>query len=131
MGAPTAIVGTEAGAIILAQSLLAQPELGLNRVGFVAGSAQEASPVGPAGLPTLGTLDTAGELRTRVEDAIFSSSVAFAANDGARPGAMPFSRVVVGQQAQELQSLWLQTHALGGASTLRSAATATVPAIFG
>ena len=114
-GAPTAIIGTDAGAVALAQSLLAQPELGLNPVGFIASGAEEPSPAGPAGLPMLGTLDTAGELRTRVEVAIFSSSAAFAANDGARPGALPFSRVVVAQQAQELQSLWLQTRALGGA----------------
>ncbi len=117
-GAATAIVGHGADGLALAGALRAQPEFGFNPVGFIGRDTDAPGPADatglPTGLPTLGTLETAGQLRHRIEVAIFCSNADFAANEIAHPGPLPFSRVVVAQDAQALQSLWLQTRTLGG-----------------
>lgn len=113
-GAPTAIVGLEGEGPALASALLAQPELGLRPVGFIGRPGEGAGSPDTGRLPILGTLETAGLLKGRIEVAIFCSSAEFAANDLANPGALPFSRVVVAHDAQALQCLWLQTRPLGG-----------------
>ncbi|GJE18452.1 exopolysaccharide biosynthesis polyprenyl glycosylphosphotransferase [Methylobacterium marchantiae] len=115
-GATTAIVGTDACGIALANALLAQPELGFNPVGFinVAEGAGRSGTGDDTPLPVLGSLEDAARLRPGIEVAVFCSCVDFTVNDLAHPGPLPFPKVVVAQQIQDLQSLWLQTRTLGG-----------------
>lgn len=117
-GARTVIVGTDSCAVALANTLLAQPELGFNPIGFLAGAPGQGEPQGAgeaqAVLPFLGTLDhAAGE--SAIEVAIFCSCKDFTVSDMAYAGPLPFPRVVVAQQSQDLQPLWMQTRMLGNA----------------
>ncbi len=115
-GARTVIVGTDACATGLATTLLAQPELGFNPIGFLVDGARrtDATQAGQAValLPILGAIEEV-QNRSSVEVAIFCSSADFAASDMAQTGPLPFPRVVVAQQSQDLQSLWMQTRLLG------------------
>ena len=115
-GARTVIVGTDPCATGLATTLLAQPELGFNPIGFLVDPSERTSAAqtgqARAILPILGAIEEARE-RPSVEVAVFCSSADFAASDLAQAGPLPFPRVVVAQQSQDLQSLWTQTRMLG------------------
>ncbi|GLS44742.1 exopolysaccharide biosynthesis polyprenyl glycosylphosphotransferase [Methylobacterium brachythecii] len=111
-GAKTAIVGMDACSLALADALLAQPELGLNPAGFVIGSEETFDSRAQAKLPILGSIEDAAR-HGDIEVAIVCSCVDLVLNDLARPGPLPFPRVVVAQQAPDLQSLWTQTRTLG------------------
>ncbi|GEP11603.1 exopolysaccharide biosynthesis polyprenyl glycosylphosphotransferase [Methylobacterium gnaphalii] len=111
-GARTAIVGTDACALALADALLAQPELGLHPAGFVLGSDETFEAHLQAKLPVLGSVEDAAR-HADIEVAIVCSCTDLVLNDLARPGPLPFPRVVVAQQAPDFQSLWTQTRTLG------------------
>jgi Undecaprenyl-phosphate galactose phosphotransferase WbaP len=111
-GARTAIVGTDACAFALADALLAQPELGLNPAGFIVGAAEDLDNQLEAKLPVLGTIGDPTR-HADIEVAIVCSCTDLVLNDLTRPGPLPFPRIVVAQQAQDLQSLWTQTRTLG------------------
>ncbi len=115
-GARTVIVGSGPCAAGLATTLLAQPELGFNPIGFLVEPCERASAAQTGQtrsvLPILGAIEELTE-RLSVEVAVFCSSADFAASELAQAGPLPFPRVVVAQQSQDLQSLWTQTMTLG------------------
>lgn len=112
-GAPTAIIGADPLGQSLANSLLAQPELGFRPIGFIVEQDEEAPPRAPDDLPIIGRL--AGDPIQPVEVAMFSSCADLARHDGSRIGRMPVSRVVLAQQIQDLQNMWVQIRPLGTA----------------
>lgn len=116
-GAPTVIVGADAHAHALARTLLAQPELGLRPIGYLtdpARSAETAATIhADPDLPHLGRLDGAAG-NGAAEVAIFASCADLAQYDS-RLGRLPFGRVVLAQQIQDLQNMWMQVRPLGDA----------------
>lgn len=111
-GAPTVIVGADPAGRALADALLAHPELGLRPIGFVLDRSQDPG-LRTERLPVLESLDGAG--LSAAEVAVFSSCADLVRHDGLRVGALPDMRVVLAQQIQDLQAMWLQVRPLGGA----------------
>lgn len=115
-GAPTVIVGADAHAQALARTLLAQPELGLRPIGYLTDPARPADAAATARtgppLPHLGRLDAACGVAAEV--AVFASCADLAQHEG-RLGRLPFGRVVLAQQIQDLQNMWMQVRPLGDA----------------
>ncbi|GJD77041.1 hypothetical protein GCM10007886_05930 [Methylobacterium gregans] len=116
-GAPTVIVGADAHAHALARTLLAQPELGLRPIGYLTDPARPAEAAAAIhahpDLPHLGRLDGAAGIGG-AEVAIFASCADLAQYDS-RLGRLPFGRVVLAQQIQDLQNMWMQVRPLGDA----------------
>ncbi len=110
-GALTVIVGTDTAGRSLADTLLAQPELGFRPVGFLAERGQE--PVRIEGLPILGMIDEMPAVP--VEVLLFSSCATLALYDGKGAGGAPAPRTVLAQQIHELQNMWVQVQPLGSA----------------
>ncbi|WP_407520058.1 exopolysaccharide biosynthesis polyprenyl glycosylphosphotransferase [Methylobacterium oryzisoli] len=109
-GAPTVIVGADPAGRALADALLAQPELGLRPIGFVLDRSQEPG-LRTERLPVLDSLDGL----SAAEVAVFSSCADLVRHDGLRVGTLPDMRIVLAQQIQDLQAMWLQVRPLGGA----------------
>ncbi|MFE1601570.1 exopolysaccharide biosynthesis polyprenyl glycosylphosphotransferase [Methylobacterium sp. ID0610] len=110
-GAPTLIVGCDEAGRTLAGTLLAQPELGLRPIGFVADRLAEPPRSEP--LPVIDSLDATS--LSSAEVIVFSSCADLAQHDGIRSGAGPSARLLLAQRIEDLQNLWLQVHPLGGA----------------
>ncbi|AWN38226.1 sugar transferase [Methylobacterium radiodurans] len=113
-GAPAVIVGTDAHAHALARTLLARPELGLRPVGYLTDPARPHEPASTAhpDLPHLGRLD--GAAGAAAEVAVFANCADLAQHEG-RLGRLPFGRIVLAQQIQDLQNMWMQVRPLGDA----------------
>ncbi|MFG5120648.1 exopolysaccharide biosynthesis polyprenyl glycosylphosphotransferase [Methylorubrum sp. POS3] len=111
-GGRTAILGTDACGVVLADTLLSQPELGLKPIGFVLDASGDPGEAARTRLPILGSIGDATQ-RDDIEVAVVCSCTELVLNDLAGSGPLPFPRVVVAQQTQDLQSLWIQTRTLG------------------
>lgn len=110
-GALTVIVGADTAGRDLANTLLAQPELGFRPVGFLVEPGQES--IRTEGLPVLGGIDESPAVPAEV--LLFSSCATLALYDGKGTGQLPAPRTVLVQQIHELQNMWVQVQPLGSA----------------
>ena len=112
-GAPAALVGCNAGNSLLAEQLLAEPELGLRPVGFLESPDDVDQPSRSLPLPILGTTRDLLRIDEQAEVVIFAARRQLAAHEAARHGRLPFAQVLVAEEAEDMQSLWLHTRTLG------------------
>jgi Undecaprenyl-phosphate galactose phosphotransferase WbaP len=112
-GAPAALVGCNAGSCLLAEKLRAEPELGLMPVGFLESSDDVDRRGEPLPLPILGSTQDLLRIGEHAEVVIFAARRQLAAHDAARRGGLPFAQVLVAEEAEDMQSLWLNTRTLG------------------
>lgn len=109
-GAPAVLVGGGSTSQRLAEALLGNPDWGLQPVGFIETAAQDEA---NQRMVSLKAYDP-GTLPASVEVVLFPSAEDAAGSDLLRDGPLPCARVMVAQDAHAMQSLWLQTRALGG-----------------
>ena len=114
-GATVALVGCNAGNSVLAERLLAEPELGLRPVGFLASPDETGPPAVLLPLPFLGTTRDLARIGQHAEVVIFAARRQLAADEAVRRGRLPFAQVFVAEDAHDMQSLWLHTRTLGPA----------------
>ena len=116
--APTALVGTGETAQQLYRSLNADPELGFKPIGFLltpddAGKNHSTLPA-----PVLGTIEDFAQFGGRAEVAIMTSrkhlAIAHTISD-----RLPPARLILVTDAQDIETLWLRTRALGHAVGLQ------------
>jgi Undecaprenyl-phosphate galactose phosphotransferase WbaP len=114
-GATAVLVGCEARNGKLAERLMAEPQLGLRPVGFLSSPDDTDQRIDLLPLPLLGTMKDMARIGESVEVAIFASRAHLALDEVVCRGRLPFARVFVVEDAQDMQSLWLHTRTLGGA----------------
>lgn len=116
----TALVGCGETARQLYQSLKADPELGFQPIGFILtpdDTEQDYTSL-PDRAPVLGTIEDFAQLGGRAEVAILTSrkhlTMAHTISD-----RLPPARLILVTDAQDIQTLWLRTRALGQAVGLQ------------
>ena len=114
-GATAVLVGCEARNGKLAERLMAEPQLGLRPVGFLSSPDDTDQRTDLLPLPLLGTMKDMARIGESVEVAIFASRAHLALDEVVCRGRLPFARVFVVEDAQDMQSPWLHTRTLGGA----------------
>jgi hypothetical protein len=114
-GATAVLVGCDARNGKLAERLMAEPQLGLRPVGFLSSADDTDQRTDLLPLPLLGTMKDMPRIGEHVEVAIFASRGHLALDEVVCRGRLPFARVFVVEDAQDMQSLWLRTRTLGGA----------------
>ena len=114
-GATAVLVGCDARNGKLAERLMAEPQLGLRPVGFLSSHDDTDQRTDLLPLPLLGTMKDMARIGESVEVAIFASRAHLALDEVVCRGRLPFARVFVVEDAQDMQSLWLHTRTLGGA----------------
>jgi Undecaprenyl-phosphate galactose phosphotransferase WbaP len=112
-GAPAALVGCNAGNCLLAEQLLAEPELGLRPIGFLESPDDVHQRARPLPLPILGAMQDLPRIGEHAEVVIFAARRQLAAHEAACQGRLPFAQVLVAEEAEDMQSLWLHTRTLG------------------
>ncbi len=108
-GATAALVGCDEGSSKLAKRLMAEPELGLRPLGFVSEDTDQQP--GTLPLPFLGTLRDMARVGEQAEVLIFASRRRLTVDETAWRSHI--GKVLVVEDAQDLQSLWLNTRTLG------------------
>jgi len=114
-GAATALVCCGNKSRELAHLLMCDPTLGLTPVGFIGTHKDDASSKATLPLPLLGVITDEGNIQSRVEVAIFSSTDELSACTSKCPPWMSSCRFLLVRNARDIQSLWLRTRMLGGA----------------
>jgi Undecaprenyl-phosphate galactose phosphotransferase WbaP len=114
-GAATAVVGCGDHSRKLAHLLLHQPALGLAPVGFIETPADGPLQKANLPLPLIGTTADPARAARYVEFAIFSSADELAAFASHSRGIMSTWRLLLVEDVQDIQSLWLRTRMLGEA----------------
>ncbi len=114
-GASTALVGCGDNSRKLAHLLMREPALGLTPIGFIATPRDGALQNEMLPLPLIGATTDPGRIRSHVEFAIFNSADELSAlTSGSQPW-MSSCRILLVEDAHDIQSLWLRTRMLGGA----------------
>jgi Undecaprenyl-phosphate galactose phosphotransferase WbaP len=112
--APTVIVGCGPNAQRLCQTLIAEPELGLGPVGFLKTPADEGAQMSALPLPVLGSIEDFADIGQQAEVAILTSREQLAIVN-AISDRLPPAQLILLNDAQDIQTLWLRTRALGNA----------------
>jgi Undecaprenyl-phosphate galactose phosphotransferase WbaP len=112
-GAPVALVGCGGNSQKLAQLLLHQPSLGLRPIGFIETSRDRDLLNAALPLPLIGTIADLGRIGPHVEFAMFESADELSALTSAPQAWMSPCRLLLVEDAHDLQSLWLRTRMLG------------------
>lgn len=113
-GARTALVGWSGAITKLAQQLTNSPELGLRPVGFLS-SGEETRESAFYSAPCLGRIDDSAHVAQHAEVLIFASRSHLATYEASARTYSAFTKVLLAEEAQDAQSLWLSTRTLGGA----------------
>lgn len=106
-GAPAALIGCNAASRGLAETLIAQPELGLRPVGFVDDHVDRDAAMGRLPIPIIGSLTDAAGLAAHVEVAIITAPNESTSIDFTHVGRVPFANVILAQDARDMQRLRL------------------------
>jgi exopolysaccharide biosynthesis polyprenyl glycosylphosphotransferase len=110
---PTALVGCGETAQRLFRTLADEPELGFRPIGFIR-TRDDADLQTSLPAPVLGTIDDFGHLTAEVEIAILTSRkqlpIANAISD-----RLPPTQLILVDDAQDIQTLWLRVRTLGNA----------------
>jgi Undecaprenyl-phosphate galactose phosphotransferase WbaP len=115
-GAPTALFGCNEASRELAEMLLiAQPELGLRPVCFVNDLVDRDAGMGRLPIPIIGSLTEAAGLAAHVEVAILAAPSQSTSIDLTHVARFPFAKVILAQDARDMQRLRLHTRTSGGA----------------
>jgi Undecaprenyl-phosphate galactose phosphotransferase WbaP len=114
-GASTALIGCGDNSRKLAHLLMRQPALGLTPIGFIATPSDGAAQKALLPLPMIGETTDPGHIRPHVEFAIFSSGDELSALASDSQAWMSSCRLLLVEDVQDIQSLWLRTRMLGGA----------------
>jgi Undecaprenyl-phosphate galactose phosphotransferase WbaP len=112
-GGATAIVGSRVRSEQLAKQLFDQPELGLQPVGFVELDRDEGWATPMSVLPRLGTMTDLQRIAGEVDLIIFGSTSAATALAPNLRQRLPVRQMALVDEARNMQSLWIQTRALG------------------
>jgi Undecaprenyl-phosphate galactose phosphotransferase WbaP len=112
--APTVLIGCGPDAQRLYRTLLSQPELGLRPVGFLRTPTDDDVHASAPPMSVLGSIDEFADLGQRVEVAILTSREQLAIVN-AVSDRLPPAQLILLNEAQDIQTLWLRTRALGNA----------------
>ncbi len=112
--APTVLVGCGEKAQRLYRTLIAQPELGLAPVGFLRTASDEGIDASALQAPVLGSLKEFGNGDQSVEVAILTSREQLATANPASECPPPVQLILL-NDADDIQTLWLRTRSLGSA----------------
>jgi Undecaprenyl-phosphate galactose phosphotransferase WbaP len=115
-GAPTAVVGCGDDGCKAARMLMRHPEAGLTPIGFIATSDDEGRQNPQLPLPLIGTIGEPDLILDRVEVAIFSSAREVATVTSGSRAWIPSCQLLLLEDTLDIQSLWLRTRMLGGAT---------------
>jgi Undecaprenyl-phosphate galactose phosphotransferase WbaP len=114
-GARTAVVGCGESGQRLARSLMSDPALGLSPIGFIATRDEPASKTQGLPLPLIGSTADLAQVRGEVEVAILTSFAEAPKFAEAVQATAPDWRLLLAENAEDLQSLWTPTRTLGSA----------------
>jgi len=114
-GARTAVIGCGDDSRRLAQLLMRQQDLGLSLIGFIETSEASDSQKAQLPGPVIGTMADPASIRSHVEVVIFSSAENLAAFTSNAQERMPSWQLLLVEDAQDIQSLWLHTRMFRGA----------------
>lgn len=112
-GAPAAVVGCGEDSRKLARLLLQDPSIGLRPIGFILTSRDQDSR-NALPLPLVGELADLGGQDPHIEFALFISASELGATASSPIPWLPTCRLLLVEDVQDLQSLWLRTRTLGG-----------------
>jgi Undecaprenyl-phosphate galactose phosphotransferase WbaP len=112
-GALVALVGCGGNTQKLAQLLAHQPSLGLRPIGFIETSRDRDLRNADLPLPLIGAIADLGRIGPHIEFAIFDSADELSALTSAPRAWMSSCRLLLVEDAHDLQSLWLRTRMLG------------------
>jgi exopolysaccharide biosynthesis polyprenyl glycosylphosphotransferase len=111
---PTALVGCGETAQRLFRTLAAEPELGFKPIGFIRSRDDDEPQHGALPAPVLGSIDAFADIAGDVEVAILTSRkqlpIANAISD-----RLPPAQLILVNDAQDIQTLWLRVRTLGNA----------------
>lgn len=111
-GASTALVGCTDASCKLVQLLDRQPELGLMPIGIIATNHEQSPKRAP--LPLIGQIDNLDNIPPDIEAIAFSSGLDLSTVELSRTW-MPSCQILLVEDVDNTQSLWLRTRMLGGA----------------
>lgn len=112
-GIPVVILGAGAAGCAIAKTLRAEPQLGLNPVAYLDNRADSWNRMAE-GIPVLGPLDLAADLRQGAEAAVIALADLAKADAAVLLAELNFPRVIVIPDLAGAASMWVTARDLGG-----------------